>query len=308
MATKTVPAGQVVAPARPRSSIAWERRAFVLPAVIATLAVVIFPTIFGIYVSFTDWQRASTAGRVFNGLDNFRRMWNDDAFWTALKNNLMFVVIGVPIQYVIAFGLALLLNQEIRGRKFFRVVFLIPFMMSPIAIGWMVGRAVLDARYGPVAWALDELGFRATFYDTGLKAVFTLILINAWYAIPFMLVMLLAGLQALPHEVFEAAKIDGASRWASFRDITFPLMLPVSLTAIVLRVVFEFKLIDIIQVVTGGGPGSSSQTLSFYVYKEGFLSGNIGYGTAMAEVFLIFVIIFVTILIAIFSRWLRRVT
>lgn len=293
--------------ARSRISLAWQRRLFVLPAVIATFAVVIFPTVFGLYVSFTDWQRASATGRVFSGLDNFRRMLDDDAFWTALKNNLAFVALGVPLQYVIALGLALLLNQGLRGQKIFRVLYLIPFMLSPIAVGWMVGRAVLDARYGPVARVMRDLGMDPSFYDTGTKALFWLVVINAWYAIPFMMVMLLAGLQAMPHEVFEAARIDGAGRWESFRDITFPLLLPVSLTAVVLRVVFEFKLIDLIQVVTGGGPGSATQTLSFYVYKEGFLSGNIGYGTAMAEVFLIFVVLFVMALVFAAGRFIREV-
>jgi multiple sugar transport system permease protein len=130
-------------------------------------------------------------------------------------------------------------------------------------------------------------------------------MINAWYAIPFVMVMLLAGLQAMPVEVFEAAKIDGAGRWRTFWDMTFPLLLPVSLTAVVLRIVFEFKLIDIIYVVTGGGPGDASQTLSLYIYKEGYLSGNIGYATAMAEVFLIFVIVIIVALLATIGRRVR---
>ncbi|MBA2289239.1 MAG: sugar ABC transporter permease [Chloroflexia bacterium] len=307
----------------------WQKALFVLPAFLLTFAMVIFPTVFGILVSFTGWTRTGTtlegassgfflfgffdmtrdiAGAIrstWNGFGNFREMAGDNAFRTALSNNLIFAFVGVPLQYLVALGLALLLNQQIRGRKLFRVAFLLPFMISPIAVGWMIGKAMFDARFGPFAKLARDLDITLSFYDTGFKAVFWLIMINAWYAIPFVMVMLLAGLQAMPVEVFEAAKIDGAGRWRTFWDMTFPLLLPVSLTAVVLRIVFEFKLIDIIYVVTGGGPGDASQTLSLYIYKEGYLSGNIGYATAMAEVFLIFVIVIIVALLATIGRRVR---
>jgi len=295
-------------PSRDFVNPTWQRRLFILPAVLITLAIVIFPTIFGIYVSFTDWQRTDQSGRVFNGLDNFRQLWHDDAFWNALQNNFVFVLIGVPAQYIIALGLALLLNQDIRGRRFFRVIFLLPLMMSPIAAGYMVGRLLFDARIGPVVDVLDRFGIQYSFFETGPRAVALLMMVNAWVWIPFVLVMLLAGLQAMPTEVFEAAKIDGASRMQTFRDMTFPLLLPVSLTAVLLRVIFEFKIVDIIQVVTGGGPGSATETVTYYVYKEGYLGGNIGYATAMAQVFLVIIILFVTVILVTVGRKIRDVT
>lgn len=307
----------------------WQKALFVLPAFLLTVLVVIFPTIFGLIVSFTSWTRTGTTldgpssgfilwrladmvqeigGAIhstWNGFANFREMARDSAFRTSLKNNLIFAFVGVPFQFLVALGLALLLNQEIRARKFFRVVFLLPFMISPIAIGWMIGKAMLDARFGPFTKLARDLEITLNFYNTGTKALFWLIMINAWYAIPFVMVMLLAGLQAMPEEIFEAAKIDGAGRWRTFRDMTFPLLLPVSLTAVVLRIIFEFKLVDIVQVVTGGGPGNASQTLSLYIYKEGYLSGNIGYATAMAEVFLVIVILLVTLVLATVGRKIR---
>ena len=307
----------------------WQKALFVLPAFLLTFGVVIFPTVFGLLVSFTSWTRTGTTldgpgdgfvlfrlvdmvrdianaiRSTWTGFDNFREIADDSAFRTALKNNLIFAFIGVPLQYLVALGLALLLNQEIRARRFFRVVFLLPFMISPIAVGWMIGKAMLDARFGPFAKLARDLDITLNFYNTGTKAVFWLILINAWYAIPFAMVMLLAGLQAMPGEIFEAAKIDGSGRWRTFRDMTFPLLLPVSLTAIVLRIIFEFKMIDIVQVVTGGGPGDASNTLSLYIYKEGYMSGDIGYATAMAEVFLVFVIVIISVLLATVGRKVR---
>jgi len=146
-----------------------------------------------------------------------------------------------------------------------------------------------------------------SFFDQKVPAFLGIVAMDSWIAIPFMMVMLLAGLQALPTEVFEAAQIDGASGWRRFWDITFPLMLPVSLTAIVLRVIFEFKLVDIVRVVTAGGPGGSTDTLSLYIYREGVESGNVGYATTMAMVFLVVVLVFVTALLVFATRRLRDV-
>jgi multiple sugar transport system permease protein len=290
-------------------SLKFQRRFFLLPAVIITLLFVIFPTVFGLYVMFTDWRLNAVDGRSFSGLDNFRRMWGDERFWNALKNNMIFVFIGVPFQYAIALVLAVLVNQNIRARKFFRVAFLLPFMLSPVAAGWMIGRSIFDARWGPIANVLkDYFGIRWSFYEDGRHAIFALILLSAWYSIPFIFVMLLAGLQAMPPEIFEAARIDGATAWQQFRDMTWPLLLPVSLTAVVLRMIFEFKLIDIILVVTGGGPGNDTETLTAYIYREGYQSLNIGYGTAMAEVFLFIIIAIMTLFLYLMQRWIRDVT
>ncbi len=289
-------------------SQAWQRRLFILPAVVVALAVVIFPTVFGIYVAFTDWQLNDPSGRTFNGLANFAAILRDGRFWNALKNNFLFVGLGVPFQYLVALGLALLLNQEIRGRRFFRVVFLLPFMMSPVAAGWMIGRSIMDAQRGPLPDLLGRLGVEdVSFFSDGTRAILSLLLIDSWYSIPFLLVMLLAGLQALPPEVFEAAHIDGAGRWQRFRDMTFPLLLPVSLTAVVLRAVFEFKVIDIILVVTGGGPGNSTETLTAYIYRRGVQNIDVGYATAMAQLFLVVVIAVIVLVLVTVGRKVREV-
>jgi multiple sugar transport system permease protein len=281
---------------------------FLLPALQITLSLVIFPTLFGLAVSFTQWDIGGVSGPVFNGVQNFQRIATDERFWNALGNNFKYVFVAVPLQYVIAFLIALLLNQNIKGQKFFRVAFLLPFMISPVAVGWMVGRSILDANRGVVPKLLERLGLDGvSFFDQQLPAFLGIVAMDSWIAVPFMMVMLLAGLQALPVEVFEAAQIDGASGWRRFWDITFPLMLPVSLTAIVLRVIFEFKLVDIVRVVTAGGPGGATDTLSLYVYREGVESGNVGYATAMAMVFLVVVLASVTILLVLASRRIRDV-
>lgn len=284
-----------------------ERAVFLLPAVQITLAFVIFPTIFGFYVAFTDWNLSAVTGRTFNGLANFRRMFSDADWWSVLGNNFRYQL-GVLIQYVIAFGLALLLNQDVKGQKVFRVIFLLPFMLSPVAVGWMIGRSILDAQYGLVTPLLAKIGLEnVSFFDQPVPALIGIMAMDAWYAIPFIMVLLLAGLQALPHDVFEAAKIDGASPWQTFWGITFPLLLPVSLTAIVLRAIFEFKLIDVVRVVTNGGPGGATDTMTLFIYREGVEKTNVGYATAMAQVFLIVIVVSITLVLVTVGRKVRDV-
>lgn len=214
-----------------------EQDVFLLPAALLTLAFVIFPTIYAVFIAFSDWNLSAVNGRTFNGLDNFRKLFRDSGYWNAMRN-MVYYVAAVLVQYVIAFGLAALLNQNIRGRKFFRVVFLLPFMLSPVAVSFMIGKTILNSQYGPYLLLLDWLGIdRFPLYENAWSARGAIMLMDAWYSIPFMMVLLLAGLQAIPHEVMESSRVDGASTWQTFRDMTFPLMLPVSLTAVILRVI-----------------------------------------------------------------------
>jgi len=281
---------------------------FVLPALLFTAAMVIFPTIFGLYIAFTDWNLNAQSGHHINGLDNLRTLWGDSYFWNALAN-MVFYVLTVLVQYVIAFGLALLLNADIRGRKFFRVAFLLPFMLSPVAVSWMIGKSLMENRFGPLANFARWLGWEnPAFFTDPWIARTTIIAMDAWVWIPFMVILLLAGLQALPQDVKEAAKVDGASTWQTFWEITFPLMLPVSVTAIVLRTIFELKLADIVINVTAGGPGGATDTISSFVYREYRDRSNVGYATMIAEVYLVLVIIFIMLLLKVANRYMQKMT
>lgn len=284
------------------------RALFVLPAVLFTVALVIFPTFFGLYIAFTDWNLSSVDGRKFNGLANFYQLMNDDYFWNAL-GNMVFYVLSVVVQYTIAFGLALLLNADIKGRKFFRVSFLLPFMLSPVAVSWMIGKSMLEYRYGPIPSLARFLGWEnPNLLADPFFARITIAAMDAWVWIPFMMILLLAGLQALSKEIQEAAKVDGANGWQSFWQITFPLMLPVSITAMVLRVIFQLKLADIVINTTSGGPGGATDTISSFIFREYRDRSNVGYGTMIAEVYLILIIIFITLLLKFTSRYMQKAT
>jgi multiple sugar transport system permease protein len=284
------------------------RALFLLPALLFTLSMVIFPTIFGLYIAFTNWNLSSLTGRQFSGLDNLRSLFHDTYFWNAMKN-MIYYVLFVLVQYAIAFILALLLNTDIRGRKFFRVAFLLPFMLSPVAVSWMIGKSILDSRFGPMAEVARKLGWdQPAFFATPWISRFSIMAMDAWYSIPFVMVVLLAGLQALPGEVLESAKVDGATGWKSFWQMTFPLMLPVSVTAVILRIIFELKLADIVLNVTGGGPGGATDSVTSFIFREYRDRSNVGYGTALAQVYLFIIIIFITTLLSVVNRSMRKVT
>jgi multiple sugar transport system permease protein len=285
---------------------AGHRAIFLLPALLFTIVMVIFPTVFGLYIAFTDWNLSAFDPPKLNGLDNVRQLLHDEYFWNSLLN-MVYYVLGVLIQYVIAFGLALLLNVEIRAQKFFRVAFLLPFMLSPVAVSWMIGKSLMEYRFGPLSTLMRHLGWDSpTFFTTPWIARFSIMALDAWVWIPFIIILLLAGLQALPREVQEAARVDGANHWQSFWQITFPLMLPVSVTAIVLRIIFQLKLADIVINTTSGGPNGATDTVSSFIYREYRERSNVGYGTMIAEVYLIIIIIFVSLLLKFVSKWMQR--
>ncbi len=285
-----------------------EQAVFLLPAVLLTVAFVIFPTIYALFIAFNSWNLSAAAGRQFNGLDNYRQLLNDGGYWNAMQN-MVYYVSAVLVQYVIAYVLAVLLNQNIRGRKFFRVVFLLPFMLSPVAVSFMIGKSILNSQYGPIIPVLEAVGFsNISFYEDPWLARLNIMILDAWYSIPFMMVLLLAGLQAIPLEVLESAKIDGASPSQTFLHMVFPLMLPVSLTAIILRVIFELKLIDVVRVVTGGGPGSATDTISLFIYREGIQKTNVGYATALSQFYLLIIIVAITLILWIANKWVEKLT
>jgi multiple sugar transport system permease protein len=282
-----------------------KRTLFVLPAALFVISLVVFPLLFALYISFTDWNLASPDGPQPNGWANVREMWNDSFYWNALIN-MVYYVLAVMVEYIIAFSLALLLNAQIRARKFFRVVFLLPLMLSPVAVSWMIGKSMLEVRFGPISRLVREFGIEPSFFGTPEIARFMIMAMDAWTFIPFMMIMLLAGLQALPSEVIEASKVDGATGWQSFKEVIFPLMLPVSVTAIVIRIIFKLKLADIIITVTSGGPGGATDSVTSFIFREYRDRSNVGYGTLLAIVYLILIIIFVTALLKLVSRWMER--
>ena len=282
-----------------------KRTLFILPGVLFVVAMVVFPLLFSLGIAFSDWNLASPDGRQFNGLDNVRQMWGDPFYWNALKN-MVYYTLAIIVEYAIAFGLALILASEIRARKFFRVAFLMPLMLSPVAVSWMIGKSMLEVRFGPLARLARSLGWDSpSFFGLPEIARLTIMIMDAWTFIPFMMIMILAGLQAIPKEVQEAAKVDGAGPWRNFWEVTFPLMLPVSITAILIRIIFKLKLADIIINVTSGGPGGATDSVTSFIFREYRDRSNVGYGTLLAIVYLILIVVAITIFMKLVDRWMN---
>ena len=269
---------------------------FLTPAAILILVLSIFPLLFSLALTMVSWDLGRLEGGIrFVGLNNFGTLFRDGRFWSTTRVTVTFVVLAVTLQYLVGLGLAILLNQQIRFRRFFRVVFLIPMMLTPAAVGY-VGRMLFNEGIGPVNNIIHLLGGPMVKWLTSTKlALPTLIIVDSWEWVPFMMIVLLAGLQALPPEVFESARVDGASTWQIFQHITFPMLLPVSVTVIVIRGLEAFKLFDIVMVMTGGGPGTSTETVTMYAYQVSMKNGNLGYGSAIAYALLIMITVFTLI-------------
>lgn len=301
------------------------KRVFLAPSVVIILLFSIFPLIWSLGISFTDVQRGgSTAVATaqaenpdYNGflgmgfevtLRNYQRVFEDSRLHTTARNTLFYVVAGITIQYVVGFGLAVVLNQEFPLRRFFRVLFLLPMMTTPVAAAY-TGRMIFDQSLGPLADFFRQVSrFLGTetirvpwMTDPGV-APWTLVIVDSWQWIPFVTLIILAALQGVPEELYEAARVDGANSFQIFRKITFPILLPISVTVIMIRGLEIFKIIDVIVIMTGGGPGSATESLTMYIKDTALQFGNFGYAAAISYILLVLVIAFTTVILALSRR------
>lgn len=292
------------------------KRVFLSPAVIMILLLSIFPLFWSLGISFTDMQRGRAAvqnaeqspGLRFT-VENYARMPTDQRLYYAARNTLFYVLAGVTVQYVIGFALALVLNQQFVGRNIARVIFLMPMMMTPVAAAY-TGRMMFDSTLSPIAHLLRSVSkvigaekmIVAPWLTEASWAPFTILLIDTWQWVPFMTLLLLAGMQSIPDEIYEAARVDGASAFVILTRITFPILLPISATAILIRGLEIFKIIDVIVVTTGGGPGSATESLTMYIFKTALTFGNMGYAAAISYILLVLVIIFALLFLFIVRR------
>lgn len=276
-----------------------------MPAVLVILLLSIFPLIYSLGMTFTDMRLAQPEVR-FIGFANWSRLFTDQRFWVTLQNTAVFAVIAVTLQYGIGLYLATLLNQHFFGRRFFRLSFLLPMMMSPVAVGFVIGKLVLSESMGPIAKLVSALGLDPLSWSRNSEAsMAVLIAVDTWQWVPLFILVLLAGLQAISPEVHEAAAVDGATRWQIFWRITFPMLGPISAIVILIRSLEAFKLLDIVRVITGGAPGYSTESLTAYIFFAGSESGDIAYATTMAFVLLICVIVFASLFLVLANRATR---
>ncbi len=257
-------------------------RAFLLPAVIILLALTIFPFLFSLFLSFGKVSFLGGLQINFAGLKNWARLFGDERFYNALRITILITVIAVAIEYALGLGLALLLNRGVKGSTFFRVLFFLPMMLTPIAVGYM-WRMMFHFTRGPIDHVLPLLGLPAVAWLTEPKIVlYSVILTDVWHWTPLMILILFAGLQSIPPALLEAARVDGAAGWRLFREVIFPLLAPASIAAILLRTIEVLKIIDKIYILTGGGPGIYSESMTLFGYSLGLRAFDLAYGATIA--------------------------
>jgi multiple sugar transport system permease protein len=267
---------------------------WVAPALAVLLALSIYPLIFSVKVSLTN-----SAGAF--GFDNFARLATDRVFAAAAVQTVAFAAVALTIEFALGLALALLVDSLTRARSLFRAGIMVPMLLPPV-VAAVVWRLIYNPQFGVLNLTLRRLGLNtaALVWTNGERsALLSVIAVDVWEWTPFIFLLLSAGLQAIPAEPLEAALIDGASWWQRFRDVTLPLLKPAIVLALLLRAMDLVRIFDQIFILTQGGPGTATETVSLYIYRTAFRFSNFGYAAAMS-----FVLLVATML---FSRALLRV-
>lgn len=282
------------------------KHVFIWPAFLVVLLVALFPLIVSLAMSFQSVRLVPPRPPRFVGFDNYGDLLTEARFWTVIGTTATIVFISVAIQYVIGFAVALALHSRVRGEHLFRVAFLLPMLMAPIAIA-LIARMLFNSTIGPVDDFFTLFGYPNLPFLTDVTWAFGVIIsVEVWQWTPFVILMMLAGLQTLPPEVYEAAAIENATGWQQFWGITFPMLLPISAAVIFIRIIESFKIMDTVFVLTGGGPGISTETLTLFAYQEGFKKFNLGQTSALSFLFLVIVILFGVIYLAVLRPHLEK--
>lgn len=272
---------------------------FLAPALILLGIFLVIPVGMVIYYTFTDYYLLTPDERKFVGFENFIRLTKDPIFLKSFLNTLKFVVWIIPVQLGAALGMALIVNKKRKGNMFFKVAFFAPVVMSLVVISilWLY---LLNPNSGLLNAILNKVGIASQLFLTSPKqAMYAIVFVSAWQGAGYQMLLFLGGMQNIPQDVYEAAELDGFSKWAQFRYITMPLLKPTALFVLLTTLISAFKLIVQPMVMTQGGPLNSTITMVYYIYQQGFTDRLVGYSSSIALVF--------TTLIGMISLVQRRV-
>jgi multiple sugar transport system permease protein len=265
--------------------VAQKRRAvwvLVTPAVAILLALNVFPIVYALYISGHYWTLARPQPPRFSGLSNYLDLFGDERFQNALLVSLKFIVLSVGIELLLGFGLAFVFNARLRGIATLRKLTLLPSLVMPLVVG-LVWFYMLNQNFGLVNWIWVMLGgTRIPFLTQGTLALFSIVAADVWQWTPFVMLILFAALQSLPEYVYEAARIDGLTGTQTFFRVTLPLLRPAIIIVLLLRAVDALRSIELVFMMTKGGPAGDTEVLPWYLYTTGFLSLDLGYASAMA--------------------------
>jgi multiple sugar transport system permease protein len=273
-------------------------RLMALPGMVVLVLLVVGPLVYMFFNSFFVKTLATPLPPRFAWFANYGSLFTDGRFWNAFLNTMIIMVIGIPVQSFLALVLALLLNRKFPASRVIVALFLIPVMITPVVAGfeWKI---ILDDRFGPLNYVLSFFGIAPrAWLAKPLLAMASILMMDTWQWMPFVMVVLLAGLAAIPKQVYEASSVDGSSANETFWRVTLPLLRPMFTLVILLRIIFIFKIFDPVQILTAGGPGISTETLSVLTYIIGFKSFNVGMSATIAVVQLIIITVIAKLFIS----------
>lgn len=263
---------------------------YITPAVLVMVAGLLYPIISAVQLSFLDWSLGTDVDTArFVGLDAFVDMLQSRQVWTSMGITLAFVLIAVLAELALGIALALFLEKPVRGMRFFRSIFVLPMMVAPICVG-LIWRYLFDANFGPINLLFSWLGLAPQVWLAQPALAFTaMVITDIWQWTPFVLIMVLAGLQGLDESVLEAARIDGASAWQQIVRVKLPILMPILIVTLLARMIDGFRGLEVIYVMTFGGPGLSTELFSLHIFKAAFISQKLGYSAALSILLLVIV-------------------
>ncbi|MEM7527850.1 MAG: sugar ABC transporter permease [Pseudomonadota bacterium] len=274
---------------------------FMAPAAAIMLIALLYPLLYMMWGSFRDWDPTQTIGEAeFVGLRNYISLWNDPAFRESLSVTLIFAFTVVVVEIVLGVGLALLLDRNIRGMSLLRTLFIMPMMIAPVVVGLM-WRYMYHPTVGVFNRTLESLGLPKIDW-LGQNALMSVIIADIWQWTPFIFILSLAALQSLPRSALEAARIDGATAWQQIRYIKLPMMAPVLIVTALLRLIDAFKVLEVILVLTEGGPGLSTEIVALRISRTATEFRELGVAAAMSN-YLLMLLMILTVAMFAFTRW-----
>jgi multiple sugar transport system permease protein len=293
-----------VTPAAPRAGFLARRRRsyrlFIAPALVVVGAVIVFPWLFTLWMSVFDWKIGSVAH--FVGLENYEKLIVNRRFLEAVVHTFYFTALAVVVPLFLGTAAAMIFHREFPFRGVLRGVFIMPMMATPVAVA-LVWTMMFHPQQGVLNYLLSLVGLPPSLWVYSPALVIpSLVMVEVWHWTPLVMLIVLGGLAALPTEPYESARLDGASEWQLFRYITLPLVAPFLVVAAVIRTIDALKTFDTIYVITGGGPGTASETINLYLYLQAFAFYNIGTASAVVVVFFVIVLALALLLLHVRER------
>lgn len=285
-----------------RNGVRWLQRGgdaylFILPAFAFYGLFIMFPVIQNFYFSLFQWSAIDRSTKTWVGFANFARLWADPIFWKSTKNTILFVLGTTVLQLTLSLALAAILESRIKFKQVFRTIFFMPVVISAAAVG-LLFLQIYHPTYGLINEFLKAVGLPGltrAWLGQPSTALFAVVVASAWQFAPLSMVLLLAGLQDIPEVLYEAAVIDGANAWHTFKYVTIPMLKPVLVMTVVLHVMKDLKVFDIIYTMTAGGPYYATEVLATYMYRKAFYEYSMGYGSTVATA--LFLLIFILTLV-----------